>query len=71
MHEPKYIKVVGNDEIITVIDSYAYIYESGKGKTVLRMKISESVKSFQDIVAIFNKEGNVIEEYVKDVNSED
>lgn len=46
----RFIRVGSTDaELIEVRDVYAYIYESEKGKTVLRLSIPETSKSFTEL----------------------
>ena len=46
----KYIKVQSTqNELIPIVDIYAFIYESEKGKTVLRITIKDDVKDFNEL----------------------
>lgn len=45
----KYIKIGSNDELIKVHDIYAFTYDFGNGKTVLRITISPNEKSFEEL----------------------
>ena len=49
----KFIRVGNSEEYIPVIDVYAYIYDHGDGKTVLRIKMDASVKTFDQLMALF------------------
>lgn len=50
----KYITIGSSEEKIPVNDIYAYIYESGEGKTVLRIKVDASVKTFDELNNLLN-----------------
>lgn len=45
----KYIKIGDSDELIKVHDIYAFTYDFGNGKTVLRISISPNEKSFEEL----------------------
>lgn len=69
----KYIKVGSkNAELIPVIDVYAFIYESEKGKTVLRIRVADSVKNFDELRALFSGDVPVYayEETIHDLDEE-
>lgn len=58
----RYIIVGDSAEYIPVIDAYAYTYDAGVGKTVLRVKIKADEKSFEELETLF-AEDTIIEEY--------
>lgn len=45
----RYIKVGSSEEFIPVKDIYAFIYEGGSGKTVLRITLDAATKSFEQL----------------------
>lgn len=55
----KYIKIGSLEEIIAVKDIYAYTYDHGDGKTVLRIKIDADTKSFDELKSLLTN-GNAI-----------
>lgn len=70
----RYIKVGSIDsELIPVNDIYAYIYESEKGKTVLRIKIPEYAKSFAELKTLFSNDSPIYayEDVAKTTKAED
>ena len=58
----RYIVVGDSTEYIPVIDAYAFTYDYGEGKTVLRVEINSDVKTFDELKALF-AEDVVIDEY--------
>lgn len=58
----KYIVVGDSSEYIPVIDAYAFIYDYGHGKTVLRIRVKTDVKSFEELEALF-EDGPVVNMY--------
>ena len=66
----KYIKVEStSNELIPVVDIYAYIYESEKGKTVLRITIKDDVKDFNELKNLLSK-GHPIYAYEEQCENE-
>lgn len=64
MAEAKYIKVGENGSLISVEDCYSYIYDSGNGRTVLRIKIKDTNITVDEILKLFNNAiNNPIYEY--------
>ena len=59
----KFIKVGNSEELIPVKDIYAFIYESEKGKTVLRITFDKATKTFQEIVDLLEGKDVAIEEH--------
>jgi hypothetical protein len=67
----KFIRIGSIDsELIPVIDIYPYIYESEKGKTVLRITIKDNIKTFEELKILLST-GNSIYEYVKEEDPEE
>lgn len=61
-----YITVGESNEKIPVNDCYSYMYEdSENGKTVLRIRIDPSIKTFDQLKTLFTS-GEVIRHYVDD-----
>lgn len=58
----KYIRLMGTEEFIPVETCYAFIYDHGEGKTVLRAIFDSSIKTLEEIEALF-AEDTVIEYY--------
>lgn len=66
----KYIKVGSmTEELIPVVDVYAFIYESEKGKTVLRITIKDDVKSFDELKNLLSK-GQTVYAFEKQENED-
>lgn len=64
METKKFIKIGVDGNIIPVEDCYAYTYDSGDGKTVLRIKIKDTEIDVSDVISLFNNiANNVIYEY--------
>lgn len=68
--DQKYLVVGDSDELIPVIDAYAFQYDYGTGRLVLRVTIDADVKSFDELRALFS-EDVVIKEYEDQVVSDD
>lgn len=62
--------IIGKVEL-TVEDCYAYRYDLGKGKEVLRIKILEENHSHDEIVALKNPDNLAIEYWVDDEKKND
>lgn len=52
-------KIIFNDIEMIVEDAYAYIYDYGKGKTVLRIRVSESNATFDDILKLKDLDADI------------
>lgn len=50
----KYIKITENGEMIPVSDVYAYTYDSGLGKQVLRLYIKPTTKTYDELFLLLN-----------------
>ena len=57
----KYITVGNNETMMPVLDVYAFIYDYGDGKTVIRCTLDASKYTLDDIKSIFT--GDVIKIY--------
>lgn len=62
----KYIKV-GDREIMPVVDIYAYIYEGGIGKQVLRITVDPGVAAYEELFEMFNGNNLPISEYWEEI----
>lgn len=61
----KYIKVGEEGKMIAANECYVYAYDHGDGKTVLRLSISDTNITVDEILNLFNNEENLpIKEYI-------
>lgn len=55
----KFIVIGDSSEFIPIEDIYAFTYDCGNGRTVLRLKIKSDVKTFDELKVIFDEDTSI------------